>query len=56
MRAVGLTSEGRFSLPLLQNDVADTVGLSLVHVNRCLQQLADMDLLRLRACSKRGRP
>ena len=49
MRSTGLPSEGRFHLPLTQHDVADSVGLSLVHVNRCLRNLSDLDLLTFRS-------
>lgn len=48
MRAVGLVTDNKFALPLIQSDIADTVGLSPVHVNRCLQQLREMDILQLR--------
>ena len=39
MQAVGLTSENTYPLPLTQNDMADTIGLSQVHVNRCFQRM-----------------
>lgn len=35
----GLATESDFPLPLTQEQVADVVGLSVVHVNRTLQQL-----------------
>lgn len=35
----GLAEEGRFPMPLTQEQIADTMGLSVVHVNRTLQQL-----------------
>ena len=39
MRAVGLADEGRFSLPLTQEELGDTMGLTSVHVNRTLQKM-----------------
>jgi CRP-like cAMP-binding protein len=39
LRSVGLVHDGTFELPLTQADVADIVGLSLVHVNRTVQRL-----------------
>ncbi|WP_334161224.1 Crp/Fnr family transcriptional regulator [Phenylobacterium sp.] len=39
MRAIGLTDEGRFPLPVTQAELGDSVGLSTVHVNRVLQDL-----------------
>ncbi len=38
-QAVGDAESRRFPLPLTQEILADTVGLSVVHVNRVLQQL-----------------
>jgi CRP-like cAMP-binding protein len=37
--AVGLCRDGRFTLPLTQGDLADTTGLTAVHINRTLQRL-----------------
>lgn len=37
--AVGLVQQRRFPLPLTQEILADTLGLSIVHVNRTLQQM-----------------
>ncbi len=39
MRALGLTEELRFPLPVTQAELADALGLSSVHVNRVLQDL-----------------
>ncbi len=39
LEAVGLASEGRFEFPVPQNELADALGFSLVHVNRTLQDL-----------------
>lgn len=42
MQAVGLVTDDSYVLPLTQSDIADTIGLSPVHINRCLQQLREM--------------
>lgn len=47
MRAVGLVEEGQFSLPLTQEELADTVGLTSVHVNRTLQRMRAEGLISL---------
>ncbi|HEX8570197.1 MAG TPA: Crp/Fnr family transcriptional regulator [Caulobacteraceae bacterium] len=39
LAAVGLADDSRFPLPLTQEMLADALGLSIVHVNRTLQQL-----------------
>ena len=39
LRTVGLSSDGVYELPLTQTDLADTVGLTHIHVNRMLQRL-----------------
>jgi CRP-like cAMP-binding protein len=36
---VGLASEVRLELPFTQADIADARGLSIVHVNRTIQEL-----------------
>ena len=42
MRAVGLVdADDQFSLPLTQTELADTLGLTSVHVNRTLQRLRE---------------
>jgi CRP-like cAMP-binding protein len=41
MRAAGILSEERFELPLTQEQLADAVGLTPVHVNRTLKSLVD---------------
>ena len=38
-RNVGLTSHGRFELPLTQSVLGDALGLTAVHVNRVLRKL-----------------
>ncbi len=45
---VGLAQNGSFPLPLTQEVLADATGLSIVHVNRILQQLRRERLLDLR--------
>ncbi len=44
-RAVGLAQQGSFPSPLTQGDIADTLGLSIIHVNRVLQSLKRQRLL-----------
>jgi CRP-like cAMP-binding protein len=39
LNAIGLVKEGAFRLPLTQEMFADALGLSVVHINRTLQQL-----------------
>ena len=39
LRLVGLTTDDRYELPITQNELGDTMGLSTVHVNRVLQRL-----------------
>ncbi|MDR7040430.1 CRP-like cAMP-binding protein [Methylobacterium sp. BE186] len=51
MEAVGLVREGWCPLPLTQVDLADTLGLSNVHVNRLLQDLRRRGLILLRGRS-----
>ena len=43
--AVGLADDDRFAFPITQADLADTVGLSTVHVNRTLQELKAKKLI-----------
>lgn len=49
LRAVGLTRDGGYGLPLRQSDLADASGLTDVYVNRCLQALRARDLIALRS-------
>jgi CRP-like cAMP-binding protein len=39
LSARGLSVGGAFPLPMTQETIADAVGLSVVHVNRTLQQM-----------------
>lgn len=48
LRAVGLADSDSCELPITQGELADTVGLSTVHVNRSLQALRDAGLITLR--------
>jgi CRP-like cAMP-binding protein len=45
LQVVGLASADRYALPLTQLDLADTTGLSNVHVNRSLQELRRRGLI-----------
>ena len=45
-RAVGLVNGGRKAIPLTQQHLADTLGLSLVHTNKTIRKLADRKLVR----------
>lgn len=47
LRAVGHTSGNSCELPLTQAELADTVGLSTVHINRTLQELRAQELIML---------
>jgi CRP-like cAMP-binding protein len=46
MRALGLVSEETFELALTQADLADAAGLSNVHVNRTLQELRRLGVIK----------
>jgi len=50
--AVGMAGSARLRIPLTQQHVADTLGLSIVHTNKTLKRLAKLGLLRWhdRAC------
>jgi len=47
MDTVGLSDRGRCELPLTQMELADSVALSTVHVNRTLQELRRQGLVSL---------
>ena len=49
LEVVGLGDQRRFPLPLTQEILADALGLSIVHVNRTLQQLRRSGLIELRS-------
>jgi CRP-like cAMP-binding protein len=47
MQMVGLVEDDRLALPLTQEQLADTTGLTSVHVNRTLQRLRNDNLIEL---------
>jgi CRP-like cAMP-binding protein len=49
LEVVGLGDRQRFPLPLTQEILADALGLSIVHVNRTLQQLRRARMIELRS-------
>lgn len=49
LEIIGLGDRQRFPLPLTQEILADALGLSIVHVNRTLQQLRRAELIELRS-------
>jgi len=44
---VGLVEDGRLALPLTQDQLADTTGLTPVQVNRTLQRLRNENLIEI---------
>ena len=49
LQAVGLATPNSYRLPVTQNDLADALGISAVHLNRTLQQLRAQGLIRLKS-------
>jgi CRP-like cAMP-binding protein len=49
LQAVGLTHENRCDLPLTQTELADTLALSAVHVNRTLMEMRRAHLVTFQA-------
>lgn len=47
MKMVGLVEDGRLALPLTQEELADTTGLTPVHTNRTLQRLRKEGLIEI---------
>ena len=47
LRIVGLVNEGHFEMPLTQIELADTVSISQVHMNRVLNELRNLGLITL---------
>jgi CRP-like cAMP-binding protein len=45
LEAAGLASDHRYELPMTQEQLADAVGLTSVHVNRILRQLGEQGLI-----------
>jgi hypothetical protein len=39
------SASGSLPMPLTQHELADTVGLTVVHVNRCLQRLREAEVI-----------
>jgi CRP-like cAMP-binding protein len=48
LQVVGLNQDGSYDLPVTQTELADALGLTVVHVNRTLQQLRRQGLITLR--------
>jgi CRP-like cAMP-binding protein len=48
LSVIGLADANSFMFPVTQMDLADTTGLSTVHVNRTLQELRAADLITLK--------
>lgn len=48
LQTVGLANGNTYELPLTQTEVAETMGLTVVHVNRVLQRLRASKLISLR--------
>jgi CRP-like cAMP-binding protein len=48
MNAVGLVTDGSFELPITQTELSDTMGLSVVHVNRSLKELREAGLVTMK--------
>jgi CRP-like cAMP-binding protein len=47
LKWVGLSDDHTFDLPLIQGDLGDATGLSIVHVNRTIKQLRKDGLIRM---------
>jgi CRP-like cAMP-binding protein len=45
LEAAGVASEHKFGFPVTQSELGDVLGLSVVHVNRKLQELRALNLL-----------
>jgi CRP-like cAMP-binding protein len=52
-RNIGLTSEPTFELPLSQLMLADSLGMTPVHLNRVLKELRQLDVMTLKRGSVR---
>lgn len=48
LKNVGLVSDHRFELPLTQEEIADALGLTPVHINRVLRRLRSEELISFR--------
>ena len=49
LQTVGLANGNSYELPITQSDLAETVGLTVVHVNRVLQRLRAAGLITLQS-------
>ena len=49
LAVIGLAEQGRFPLPLTQEVLADALGLSVVHINRTLQDLRRQQLVMVKS-------
>lgn len=49
LRAVGLGDTGGFDLPLTQGDLAELLGLSMVHMNRTIRELRERGLATIKS-------
>lgn len=49
LRAVGMSDGRTFALPMTQIDIAETCGITSVHVNRMLRDLRERSLVHMRA-------
>jgi CRP-like cAMP-binding protein len=47
LRAIGLADGNSFELPITQEELGDTTGLTLVHVNRTLRSLREAGLIEM---------
>lgn len=47
LKVIGLASDHGYQCPLVQDDLADALGLTAIHVNRVLRQLRERQLLTL---------
>lgn len=47
MNNIGLVEDGTFHMPVTQEELADTLGITAVHVNRVLQRLRSEGLIEL---------
>jgi CRP-like cAMP-binding protein len=45
LQTVGLADHNSFAMPLTQEELADTLGLSTVHVNRMMMELREKELI-----------
>lgn len=48
LESVGLTVDDAYELPITQQELGDTTGLTNVHVNRVLQRMRSQDMITLR--------